>query len=53
MKKYSVCRFPSLYGSPWNTNWWILAYLYAYHLYLECQWEVRIINNQTGEHTVL
>ena len=30
MKRYSVCRFPSLYGTPWETDSWLLSrMLYA------------------------
>lgn len=31
MKKYYVCLFPSLYGTPMKTNFLVIAYLLAFY----------------------
>ena len=53
MKRYSICVFPSLDGTPWETNSFILCVIYAMiRMVYKSGFELRIINNVTGEHYV-
>jgi hypothetical protein len=51
MKRYHVCAFPSLLGTPWKTNSWLVARVFAWWRGL---WniEARIADKETGEDWV-
>lgn len=53
-KRFDVCSFPSLYGTPWSTPWRGLAMLFALLRALASggRREIRIIDHRTDEHTV-
>lgn len=55
MKRYSVCFFPSLHGTPWDTDSWLVARWYAFVRNLGARGigEVRIIDNETNKHYVI
>lgn len=54
MKRYSVCKFPSFHGTAWNTNSYVLALLFALvRIVAPGISEIRIIDNQTGEHPIV
>ena len=52
--RYAVCSFPSLYGTPWRTRRWFMACLFAAVRSFASggRREIRIIDYQTGQHTV-
>lgn len=51
MKRYECCKFPSLYGTPWYTNSWIVARLWVFFTTPSC-FERRVIDRKTGKHYV-
>lgn len=51
-KRYAVMHFPSLYGEPYETNWWCLARSEAVRRRWRFRSEVRIVDNKTGKHLI-
>lgn len=50
---YQIRKFPSLYGSPRYTNYWIISRLIAIWYYISLDTaEVRIKNIDTGHTTI-
>ena len=53
-KKFDICVFPSRLGTPWRTNSIFMVFLFVCcRRFLNPTKEIRIINNETGEHTVI
>ena len=55
MKRYSVCKFPSYLGTPWRTDKFLVAVVYAllrsvFGFSID---EVRVIDKKTGEHPIV
>jgi hypothetical protein len=51
--KYIVLSFPGLLGVPFETNWWIKAWIVArWRVFTLAYAEVRIINKRTGKYKV-
>jgi hypothetical protein len=52
-KRYNVCVFSSLFGTPWNTNSRLVAAIYVVARRIANPLkEVRVIDNVTGLHKV-
>ena len=52
MERYKSLVFPALYGKPYHTNWYCVAWIVAWVR----SWfypEARIIDTKTGKHYVL
>lgn len=53
-KRYSVCMFPSMYGTPFFINSLTVAYIIGlWRVIVTGAIEVRIIDNKTKLHRVL
>jgi hypothetical protein len=52
MKRYTVMHFPSLYGTPFETNSWLLSRIVAFSRLVRFATEVRIVDELTGDHLV-
>jgi hypothetical protein len=51
--KYIVLSFPGLLGIPFETNWWVKAYVVSqWRIFTLAYAEVRITNKQTGRYKV-
>lgn len=53
--RFEVCKFPSLYGTPWKTNFYLLALIFSV-IRLMAVWnpgEIRVIDNKTKEHPIV
>lgn len=58
VKRFSVCRFPSLFGTPWGTNIYPVAVLFAVlrlvgSVIIWAPCEIRVIDGLTGEHRII
>ena len=51
-KKYSVCAFPSLYGTHVETNFVVISFIVACYRSFSGS-EIRVINNKTGNHIIV
>jgi hypothetical protein len=52
MKRYKVCAFPSLYGTPVRTNFKFIACIIAVIRKITSM-ESRVIDTKTGEHILI
>lgn len=55
MKRYQVCLFPSLLGTPWQTDTKAMAYVLAalrFIIGLGVE-EIRVIDVQTAKHIIV
>jgi len=54
-KRFGVHSFPSLYGTPWNTNYFFIALFFAVCRAITA-WgtrEIRVIDRKTGNHPIV
>jgi hypothetical protein len=55
IERFGVYSFPSLYGMPWNTNYFFIAFVFALCRNIVA-WgtrEIRVIDRETDNHLIV
>ena len=54
-KRFEVCLFPSRHGTPWETDFYLIAIVYALMRLLSCLGvaEIRVIDTKNNKHIVV